>query len=56
MTQASCILLLMIKIFFLWCFSYFIDHATQKTTWEDPRKKKPEAIPMNQFKVMKLTI
>ncbi|KAM7449921.1 hypothetical protein ABFA07_002293 [Porites harrisoni] len=29
---------------------YFIDHNTHKTTWEDPRIKKTEAIPMSQFK------
>ncbi|KAK2568302.1 hypothetical protein P5673_007312 [Acropora cervicornis] len=29
---------------------YFIDHSTQKTTWEDPRVRKEESIPLNQFK------
>ncbi|XP_067055241.1 C-reactive protein-like isoform X3 [Acropora muricata] len=29
---------------------YFIDHSTQKTTWEDPRMRKEESIPLNQFK------
>ncbi|KAJ7381113.1 hypothetical protein OS493_004711 [Desmophyllum pertusum] len=29
---------------------YFIDHSTHKTSWTDPRVKKPEAIPLNQFK------
>ena len=41
------------RYFFYWsCFySYFIDHTTHKTTWEDPRLKRPEAIPLTQFKV-----
>ncbi|KAL9979301.1 hypothetical protein ACROYT_G016946 [Oculina patagonica] len=30
---------------------YFIDHTTHKTTWQDPRVKKPEEpIPLTQFK------
>ncbi|RMX50822.1 hypothetical protein pdam_00003219, partial [Pocillopora damicornis] len=29
---------------------YFIDHTTHKTTWEDPRLKRTEAIPLTQFK------
>lgn len=32
-------------------YSYFIDHSTHKTTWQDPRVNRPEAIPMSQFKV-----
>ena len=35
----------------LFVCSYFIDHSTQKTTWEDPRMRKEESIPLNQFKV-----
>ena len=48
--QKSC---MVIRYFFYWsCFySYFIDHTTHKTTWEDPRLKRPEAIPLTQFKV-----
>ena len=44
---------MVIRYLFYWsCFySYFIDHTTHKTTWEDPRLKRPEAIPLTQFKV-----
>ena len=52
--QKSCMFM---RYLFYWsCFySYFIDHTTHKTTWEDPRLKRTEAIPLTQFKV-KLTI
>ena len=48
--QKSCMFM---RYLFYWsCFySYFIDHTTHKTTWEDPRLKRPEAIPLTQFKV-----
>ena len=48
---------MVIRYFFYWSFfhSYFIDHTTHKTTWEDSKLKRPEAIPLTQFKV-KLTI
>ena len=48
---------MVIRYIFYWsCFhSYFIDHTTHKPTWEDSKLKRPEAIPLTQFKV-KLTI
>ena len=41
----------LLDIYWSCFYSYFIDHTTRKTTWEDPRLKRPEAIPLTQFKV-----